>query len=879
MARRKPADDSADAAPKGDTQGVEFWLAEIAACEKRESDFRENGTRVREIYAGEKSESTPMNILFSNTETIAPATYSQIPRPVVRRRYKDDDPVGYAASKASERILSFLLDTNIEGYDTFHECLTAVNLDGWTVGRGVSSLKYDADIEEVADGSDEDGKPQTKSVKKPYSELVCPEIRSWDRVYIGFARKWSRVPWIAFEEYLDKAEAERLFGKAVARKLKFTKGELSGNEGRQGTSKSRKGEDYTGSRKTAQVFQIWDKAGGRQIRYVSPAYKDDYLLVKPDPLQLTGFFNCPRPVEFIDKTDDMVPVSPYVLYENQAKELNRLTIRISRITEAIKARGVYDTELGDDIGKIMESDDNGLVPADKSASLAAEKGFQNAIWFMPLDVLITTLRELVAAREQCKQVIYEITGISDIVRGASKASETLGAQQIKSQWGTLRLKPKQSEIQRYACDLLRITLEIAATKFSEETWARMTGLPYLTSDQIAQGQAQLQAAQKQFDSANAIVQRIQAVLPPPPDPNAQAMADAGAAQQLAVKRVGAQTPEQQMAMQQNLQAAQAAAQQAQQQIQQIQQIEQTTPKWPEVLASLKDDLQRAYKIDIETNSTIEPEAAEDQKNISDMLTALGQFMQSVGPLIQEGVLPFQIAQSMLLTITRRFRFGDEIEDYIRQMQPPPPPPEQDKSADALKQAEQQMQQLQGQLQAKDAEAKQRELDNSKKVAEKDIQIKQTGMHNDALQAAQDLIKREHDLALREQEAAHKEDMLNQERKQFKLEQQHATDKITSNVKNASTELSAKEKMAQERQKQAEKAHKDTQVASQQVDEKASVLLDQMKEMLDKMVDIDKSIGEKVTMAKVLQSVGGPRKTKINRGADGRAAELVSEPVN
>ena len=43
-------------------------------------------------------------------------------------------------------------------------------------------------------------------------------------------------------------------------------------------------------------------------------------------------------------------------------------------------------------------------------------------------------------REQIKAVIYELTGLSDIARGASKASETLGAQQLKSQWGSIRLK-------------------------------------------------------------------------------------------------------------------------------------------------------------------------------------------------------------------------------------------------------------------------------------------------------------------------------------------------------------------------------------------------------------------------------------------------------
>lgn len=927
MARKGRADDLAPRKEKGETNSdVEFWLTEIAASKKREKSFRTDGLRIREIYSGERKDSTPMNILFSNTETIAPATYSQVPSPVVRRRYKDDDPVGFAAAKAGERILSFLLDTNIEGYDTFNECLKAVNLDAWLPGRGVSSLKYDADIQELDDGTDETGKKKTLTVKKPYTELVCPEIRSWDRVYFGFARKWSRVPWVAYEEYVDKTEAKRLFGVELASKIKYTKGEQSQNDNEQGTSHD-KDESYTGSRKTALVYQIWDKAGGQKIRYVSPAYKDGFLLVADDELKLTGFFNCPRPVTFIEKTDDMVPTAPYALYEQQAKELNSLTLRITKIVSAIRARGVYDTELGEDVAKIMEGDDNELMPADKSSSLAAEKGFQNAIWFMPLDVLTQTLRELVAARESCKQVIYEITGISDIIRGASKASETLGAQQIKSQWGTLRIKPKQIELQRYACDLLRMTLEIAAQKFSEDTWAKMTGLQYLTTAQIEQGEQMGKAAEQSLQEANHALSILQ-------PPNAQAQADAATAQQTAVTQAHAQTPEQQMAIQAN----QQKAQQAQETLQQLQQQAQA-PKWPEVLASLKDDIQRAYKIDIETNSTIEPEAAEDQKNIADMMAALGQFLQSVGPMVQQGMLPFQVAQSMLLAITRRFRFGDEIEDQIQAMQPPP---KQDESKQALEQAQGQIQQLQKQLDQKDMEGQKQELANQQKSTDQQAQLDKATTDTKHLQAQQGLKDEATKLAADKQQ-------LENDRKLFQLEQKHATDKIIANTKVASTELKAKQDTAKASEKNAQDTHKQTSTALKAHDEKLAELVDMIGELetgtasksklrstklgaqkeitakvdasvqqavaamssaikelkdgvqaqisthvsgLNKTIaatqeNVNKQVGHvnsqleqhRADTAAMVKKLSGPRKKTAKRGPDGRIQAVIDEPVN
>jgi hypothetical protein len=140
----------------------------------------------------------------------------------------------------------------------------------------------------------------------------------------------------------------------------------------------------------------------------------------------------PRPIMFLEKSNDLMPVALYTLYENQATELNRLTIRIQKVVEAIKARGIYDSELGDDIAKIMDESDNALVPADKSASFAAEKGLGNAIWFMPIEQLVNVLIQLYQARNQCKQIIYEITGISDIMRGSTNANETLAHKKLKN---------------------------------------------------------------------------------------------------------------------------------------------------------------------------------------------------------------------------------------------------------------------------------------------------------------------------------------------------------------------------------------------------------------------------------------------------------------
>lgn len=835
-----------DDAPKDDPK-VQYWLDEIDSAKRREKDFRKEGRRINSLYAGEESERTPFNILFSNTETLLPALYSAVPRPVVGRRFKDDDPLGKVSSLAGQRALEFLLDTNIDGYETYDEGMRAAVLDALLPGRGVTCVKYDADIgqelttsvdDEVPSGEDSDAKEdkaegESDPAEYKKSELVCVDTRSWDRVYFGYAKKWSKVPWIAYEEHLDREEADRLFPE-MAGKLQYTENEGDSEEKGDGeTPKSGdKDERSQGKRETALVYQIWDKAGGKMIRYVSPQCKSAFLREDDDPLQLTGFFNQPRPIQFVEKSNDMTPTPVYQLYESQAKELNELTRRIKRIAQAIKARGIYDSGLGGDIGTLMESDDNALVPSDNSSSLAAEKGLGNAIWFMPIEQLIAVLMQLYQAREQCKRVIYEITGISDIIRGATVASETATAQNLKSQWGTLRLKRLQKEVQRYARDLLRMMLEVAATKFSEETWAKMTGLPFLLEPKFNELTAVQQALTQ-------VVQQ-QAMMVPPPVPG--------------------QPP---------------AAQQPSPEMQQLQQVkaELQKPKWADVLALLRDDTQRAYRIDIETNSTIEPEAAEDQKNITELMNALGQYLNGVGPLVAKGVMPFGAAQSMLLAITRRFRFGSEIEDEIKQMKPPAP--EGDGGAAEKMAAEKQQMAMAAQQQQKDAKTAQDQI--AAKANEARLQAEL-----DAERRQRTLDKREADLALRELK-------VDVEEQRLKITETVVTDRLNAKEQIASTKESARDTVRSvkdvgaKRDAQSPQAMQETELQKAAIAAAAQVIIAKMNSGdKEKKEQGDAKSGEAIQesisiMADALRTLAAPK--KIQRGKDGKAEMLIPQVNN
>ena len=101
----------------------------------------------------------------------------------------------------------------------------------------------------------------------------------------------------------------------------------------------------------------------------------------------------------------------------------------------------------------------------------------------------------------------------------------------------------------------------------------------------------------------------------------------------------------------------------------------TLPSIEEVQQLLKDEVGRTYRITIQTNSTVDVEATQDKQDVAECLNALSQFFNGLGPLVQAGAMPMAVAKQVLLSVVRRFRFGEEVETAVEQMpdQLPPQP--------------------------------------------------------------------------------------------------------------------------------------------------------------------------------------------------------------
>jgi hypothetical protein len=640
---KTPAD-----AGKGAVGEVKRWLIELDYSDKIEKDWRARGANVVARYRGENAydktnavsrTKETFNILWSNVETMRPAIYNSTPEPVVSDRFGGADPVTKAAIEVLRRSLKYTLTTQ-----DFDQTMNLVVQDYLLPGRAGARVRY---VPTFAPGASVQGaatpaappmgpsgemlpqsETQNMQAETPTDTLAFEEVKfdliEWAGFRRGHAEVWDDLPWQAFERELRYEELCDLVGKEMADKVPLSAKRLD-DSGAQTT----KDDQDEGVFKTAQVFEIWDRRA-REVVYVAPAYKASVLKKVKDEYNLTGFFPQPRMLYAVETSESLIPVTEFSQYETLANDLETLTNRMAKLARAISVRGAYPKDLPE-LEKLLEETDTKLIPTENADRYMELGGLQKAIMFLPIDTLIAGYQALGVERENVKNAIFELIGAADIMRGATEAVETASAQKLKSRWGSVRLRRRQAEIERFCRDLLSMAAELIAEKFSLQTLKMMTGCEYpMKADQMA---------------AQQTVQALTQV------------------QQLAQQnpQLAQQVPPQMM------QQGQAALQKAQGVLGQ--------PCWEDIVAFLRNDAMRRFKVDVQTDSTIALQQADDQSELAKMMTAISTMIGEIMPLVQGGSLPFDAAKKLLVGATRRFRLGYEVADALDQMvQPPAPDP-------------------------------------------------------------------------------------------------------------------------------------------------------------------------------------------------------------
>lgn len=445
------------------------WQEELSKAKKRWEAFQRAGDTVVDKYRlernGQSNEGAwkdSYNILYSTTETIRPNLYMQTPKVEAVKRHKDrSNPTVTLATTLIESVVQYALEE--VDIDTV---MDSVVEDYTLPGLGAVWVRYTPSFKDEPPGAD--GKPAVDDKGDPrqlkdYDALALDYVY-WKDVLVGPARTWAEVPWIARRVYMDKETAKKRF-KDKAEKIGYS------------TQQTRGDSDVTGvdmRNKQAEIWEIWDKRN-RKAYWYCETYPDDMLDTRDDPLRLKGFFPTPRPLRAITNTKTMVPRCFYSQYQAQAIELDKITARIRVLTEALQVRGVYDGSMESLANLLQNKAANTMIPVANWQQFVSNGGMVGSVQWVPIQEIASVLMNLIQAREAVKGEIYEISGFSDIVRGVSKASETLGAQEIKTNWSSARLKRMQKEVQRYVRDIIRIMTEVILDQFSIESLAIYSG--------------------------------------------------------------------------------------------------------------------------------------------------------------------------------------------------------------------------------------------------------------------------------------------------------------------------------------------------------------------------------------------------------------------
>jgi hypothetical protein len=467
-----------------------YWHDQIETAQKTFDKWEKRGQKVVKRYRDERDAiempRMKFNILWSNIQVLFPSLYGRQAKPEVSRRFSDQDPVGRLASTMLERVMEY----ETTQFADFDNAMRGVVEDRLLPGRGTAWIRYEPII--VGGNPEVEGQLEDLQEAQVYDVVEEPVERIdaahspidyvyWADFLHSPARTWDEVWWVARAVYMTKEEGVERFGD-VFKNVSLT----SQNTDMDGKNPMTAKMTYD---KKAKVYEIWNKRSGK-VCWIAKGYPQA-LDERDDPLDLEEFFPCPKPLLATTTTGTMIPVPDYCEYEDQAQELDNLTQRIYLLTKACKAVGVFNAEFKELARMFSEGVDNKLFPVTGWAAMSEKGGLKGAIDMMDTSQIIVTLRELYAAREQVKQSIYEIMGISDILRGSSKAQETLGAQQLKANFGSLRLRSAQGDVARFATDVFKLKAQIICKFYPPELIVEMSGV---MNTQDGQNPELLQAA-------------------------------------------------------------------------------------------------------------------------------------------------------------------------------------------------------------------------------------------------------------------------------------------------------------------------------------------------------------------------------------------------
>jgi hypothetical protein len=430
------------------------WRASSDKVVKRYLDERDD-TPV--VEAGDGASARKYNIFWANTQIIKAALYATPPKPEVQRQYGDaKDDVARTASLMLQRMLTFGLNRD---HSDMHTAFKVAVEDRLIPGLGQVWLRLDVDTEVIPaqpallDDFGVEIMPATPEGERIVDQKVLTDYVHWRDFLWEPCRVWSECGWVARICWVRKKDFIKKFGQAKYDEVKSTAKSAKDADG-----KYPKG--FTDGK--IKVYEIWCRDTNK-VYWIS-TFVTTILKEQDDPLQLDNFFPCPEPLLSTHTTNDFLPRSDYVMVQDQYEELDILNNRIAILTKALRVVGVYD-KTNAELSKLLTGNEFAMIPVDNWAAFSETGGLKGQVDWFPVEVIAEVLMKLMEQRIAVINQIYELTSISDIMRGASNPRDTLGAQKLKAQYSSVRLQLSQQDVGKFVREALRLKVEIICRHF------------------------------------------------------------------------------------------------------------------------------------------------------------------------------------------------------------------------------------------------------------------------------------------------------------------------------------------------------------------------------------------------------------------------------
>jgi hypothetical protein len=640
----------------GDAGLVEIWTKEIENAINYEKKWHDEADTNFTIYNNEGQREDRYNVFWSNTQTLRPLLFSRLPKTNITQRFLDNNETNRIASEMMERSIDLYLK------DSDAETVISKCRDDFLIGgRGVARVCYDPENEvELEDGSIE----MDDSEKKCFIEYV-----DWKDFTMSTDKEWCNVQWIAFRHYKNRNELIEDFGEKKANAVELNVTRLNNNK-----NKNNENELF----KMAEVWEVWDKEN-KSVLFLTIGGGGVLLSNEEDPYKLRDFFPIASPLGSNSNPIDLRPIPLYRQYKTQAEELNIIDTRIRSLVEQCKVTGIYSSIAeASDMEGLFNGDDGSFTPM---LSTGNQK-VQDLIMFKPLSEIIATISQLNDRKDRVIFSIRDITGISDIVRGVTTASETATAQQMKGNFAISRIQPLQKELEYWVRDLIRLLCELTVENYTTEELTKMTQLKIVDIEAIEKNE-RLELT----DSLNRIKKTT--------DPN---------------------DPKQVVELEQMNEEAKKLFKKAMKKpLEDLKGYAITPQQIPELKKLIKNDKLRTFAIDVETDSTIKIDQQQEKTDRVEYIRSISEFSNSFFPMVQAGIITPDAFKQFMLFISKPFKVGRMLEESLiaQEEQEEKGPSVEEMLAQAEIQIKQQELQLKAQKQAIDAEFTQQELDIKK----------------------------------------------------------------------------------------------------------------------------------------------------------------------